>query len=82
MNGYDMKLASLVRKLVNFPLTILGGAGSYSDILDIVKEFKIIGAAAGSLFVFKGVYKAVLINYIDNKDRERIRDLAYSSEDR
>ena len=44
-------------------VTVLGGAGSLDDISDLVGRFGIIGAAAGSLFVFKGKYRAVLINY-------------------
>jgi cyclase len=46
-------------------MTVLGGAGSLGDLAQLIKEFGVIGAAAGSLFVFKGVYKAVLINYPD-----------------
>jgi cyclase len=63
MKGYDLELARKVRAAVSVPMTILGGAGSLKDLEELVKEFGIIGAAAGSLFVFKGVYKAVLINY-------------------
>lgn len=63
MKGYDMKVAEKVRELFDGPLTILGGAGKLQDIKDIVEKFKVIGASAGSLFVFKGKYKAVLINY-------------------
>tara|TARA_Y100001968_G_C19437274_1_gene760438 strand:+ start:887 stop:1672 length:786 start_codon:yes stop_codon:yes gene_type:complete len=80
MKGYDKKLASIVRESVSCPVTILGGAGSIDDILDLVKTFKIIGAAAGSLFVFKGKYRAVLINYLDDKTKEKIRLLANSRE--
>jgi len=63
MKGYDLELARLVRNNVTVPMTVLGGAGNIRDIETLIKEFGIIGAAAGSLFVFKGVYKAVLINY-------------------
>lgn len=63
MKGYDLELAERVRAAVTVPMTILGGAGSLKDIGALVGKFGIIGAAAGSLFVFKGVYKAVLINY-------------------
>ena len=44
-------------------LTLLGGAGSYSDIEELVTKVGTVGSAAGSLFVFKGKYRAVLINY-------------------
>jgi len=63
MKGYDMKLAKQMRDAVSVPMTVLGGAGSLHDIRQLIEAFGIIGAAAGSLFVFKGVYKAVLINY-------------------
>ncbi len=63
MKGYDLVLAQKIREVVTCPLTILGGAGSLEDIGKLIEKFAIIGASAGSLFVFKGVYKAVLINY-------------------
>lgn len=63
MKGYDVKLIGAVRDAINVPMTVLGGAGNLSDIKQIVDKFGVIGVAAGSLFVFKGVYKAVLINY-------------------
>jgi len=63
MEGYDMKVSKKVREIFDGPLTLLGGAGKIDHIKEVINEFKIIGAAAGSLFVFKGKYKAVLINY-------------------
>ncbi len=62
-NGYDIDLISKVKKHIRIPLTVLGGAGSLDDIGQIINKFGIIGCAAGSLFVFKGRYNAVLINY-------------------
>ena len=52
-----------VRNAISVPMTVLGGAGSLADIEALIRTNGIVGAAAGSLFVFKGVYKAVLINY-------------------
>lgn len=72
MKGYDLKLARKVRAAVHVPLTLLGGAGSLADIRAVVDEFGIIGAAAGSLFVFKGTYRAVLINYPSRAEREAL----------
>lgn len=63
MQGYDIATVSKVREEFEGPITVLGGAGSLKDIKNLTDKFKIIGAAAGSLFVFKGKYKAVLINY-------------------
>lgn len=70
MKGYDLKLASKVRELVDVPITILGGAGSKEDVKCLIHQFGTIGAAAGSLFVFKGPYKAVLINYFSEEEKQ------------
>ncbi len=70
MKGYDLELAKRVRQAAHIPITILGGAGSLKDIGDLVHNCGIIGAAAGSLFVFKGVYRAVLINYPKQSEKD------------
>jgi imidazole glycerol-phosphate synthase subunit HisF len=72
MKGYNISMVENVFESINVPLTILGGAGKLDDIGDIIKRFGIIGAAAGSLFVFKGVYKAVLINYPTLAERDTL----------
>jgi cyclase len=72
MNGYDLKLVEQVRYSTSLPLTVLGGAGSMTDIGNLIQNYGIIGAAAGSLFVFKGVYKAVLINYPSTIEKDNI----------
>jgi cyclase len=70
--GYDLDLVQSIRDAVSCPITALGGAGSLEHIGELVKRFGTIGASAGSLFVFKGVYKAVLINYPKRADRDRL----------
>lgn len=72
MKGYDMDLVHKVRDAISLPLTVLGGAGSLKDIADLIHSFGIVGAAAGSLFVFKGKYRAVLISYPRRADKEDI----------
>lgn len=68
MKGYDLKLFESIRAQISVPLTIMGGAGSPDHIKEAVNKFGIIGAAAGSLFVFKGKYRAVLIQYLNKAD--------------
>lgn len=70
MKGYDLDLFEQIRQAINLPLTILGGAGSLRDIEELINRYGIVGAAAGSLFVFKGKYRAVLINYPNHKEKE------------
>lgn len=63
MKGYDLALARRVREAVHVPVTFLGGAGSLDDIAALIRNCGVVGASAGSLFVFKGIHRAVLINY-------------------
>jgi len=70
MNGYDVDLVNEIRKAINLPITALGGAGSLKDIATLIHSVGIIGAAAGSLFVFKGIYRAVLINYPSRAEKD------------
>ena len=72
MNGFDLKLINQVKNSISIPLTVLGGAGSLEDIGKVISENGIIGVAAGSLFVFKGKYKAVLINYPSHNEKENL----------
>jgi cyclase len=72
MKGYDLTLASQIRAATRLPMTMLGGAGSLADIGELFKTCGVVGAAAGSLFVFKGVYKAVLINYPSHAQKEEL----------
>lgn len=72
MQGYDMALVDSIRDATDVPLTILGGAGTLDDVRQLVQRHKVIGAAAGSLFVFKGKFRAVLINYPDQATHEEL----------
>jgi imidazole glycerol-phosphate synthase subunit HisF len=63
MKGYDMELTDQIRSAVSLPLTFLGGAGSHDDLAALISRHGVIGAAAGSMFVFKGALRAVLISY-------------------
>lgn len=72
MKGYDLALAKKIRDAVNIPITFLGGAGSLDDIGALIRTCGVVGASAGSLFVFKGVYKAVLINYPNVVQRDEL----------
>jgi cyclase len=78
MDGYDLALAKQLRSVVNVPISILGGAGSLEDITDLIRHVGVVGASAGSLFVFKGQYRAVLINYPRPVDKEALIQEAIS----
>ena len=72
MKGYDMNLIDKIAESISIPLTVLGGGGSLSDIEKVIDKHGVIGVAAGSLFVFKGPYKAVLINYPTQEEKNKI----------
>jgi cyclase len=63
MQGYDLELAIQFKQALKVPVTFLGGAGSLEHLGELISKLGVVGAAAGSLFVFKGKYRAVLINY-------------------
>ena len=74
MQGYDFELVEEMKNNIRVPLTVLGGAGSLDDIKALFARFRQLGAAAGSLFVYKGKYRAVLINYPSPEQKRDIEN--------
>jgi imidazole glycerol-phosphate synthase subunit HisF len=72
MKGYDLALVQAIYDAVKLPVTALGGAGSLRDVGELIARFGTIGAAAGSIFVFKGAYRAVLISYPARAERDAL----------
>jgi cyclase len=63
MSGYDHAISISVAKNISIPVTVLGGAGSMEDINYLHVQHPFNGYAAGSLFVYQGKHRGVLINY-------------------
>ena len=76
MKGYDLDLIDSVRNAIRIPMTVLGGAGSFEDMRALIDRYGPIGAAAGSLFVFKGKYRAVLIQYPSLSEKDLLSDVS------
>lgn len=74
MDGYDLAIAKQIRAAVSLPISLLGGAGSLGDMQAAVEQLGTVGVAAGSLFVFKGNYRAVLINYLSWDQRAALQE--------
>lgn len=74
MNGYDIKLVRQVADAVSIPLVACGGAGRIEHFGEAVHQGGASAVAAGSLFVFSGPHKAVLINFPSQKDLHRVID--------
>lgn len=69
--GYDLELIRDVAAAVRVPIIACGGAATLEDMRDAVTAGA-SAAAAGSLFVFYGPHRAVLINYPDGQAIERL----------
>jgi cyclase len=63
MAGYDLDLVRAVSSAVDIPVIACGGAGSLDDLATVVRDGGASAAAAGSLFVFHGRHRAVLVTY-------------------
>lgn len=63
MSGYDIGLISSVSQRVNIPVVACGGAGTLIDMKMAYKDGMAHALAAGSMFVYHGPRRAVLINY-------------------
>jgi cyclase len=63
MAGYDHELVRSVVQAASVPVIALGGARDLDDIRQVIFQTGAAAAAAGSLFVFSGKRRAVLINY-------------------
>ena len=74
LRGADLTLAAGLRAAISIPITLLGGAGSLLDMAAAIRMCGVIGVAAGSLFVFKGALRAVLINYPARAQKDDLVD--------
>lgn len=72
MTGLDIPILEKVYSQLTVPMTVMGGIGSYQDIKSAIQKFRYIGIGVGSFFVFKGRYRAVLINYPSIKERDEL----------
>ena len=70
-SGYDLKLIREVSSSVSVPVVACGGASGLDDFAAAVQEGGASAVAAGSLFVFVGPHRAVLINYPARADLAR-----------
>jgi imidazole glycerol-phosphate synthase subunit HisF len=67
--GYDLELLKMVTAAVRIPVIACGGAGRLSDFKAAV-DGGASAVAAGSMFVFHGPHRAVLITYPERHELE------------
>ena len=70
--GYDLELTKKISAALTIPVIALGGAGKYSHFREGVDIGKASAVAAGSIFVFHGPRKAVLISYPSKQELKEI----------
>lgn len=69
LKGFDFDIVREFQKFIKIPFTIIGGASSHLNIKELFENFGNVGAGVGSLFVFKGKFRAVLVNYPIGKEK-------------
>jgi cyclase len=74
--GFDLETIARISNNLSIPVVGLGGASDLSDMKSLYKKVPVNGMAAGSMFVYQGKQKGVLINYPERKD---ILDLFHAS---
>jgi imidazole glycerol-phosphate synthase subunit HisF len=72
MKGFDEDLIKRVTSVVGMPVIACGGAGNLNDISTAINTCGASAVAAGSMFVFHGKLRAVLISYPEQSDLKRI----------
>ena len=68
MQGYDLELVKSVTDAVDIPVIACGGAGGINDLKEVIQNAGAHAAAGGSMFVYYGRLKAVLITAPSEKE--------------
>ncbi len=72
MQGYDKDLIQTVSDAVTIPVVALGGAANLKNMKEVYSQTHVCGLAAGSMFVFHGKNRAVLINYPEKNEIKKV----------
>ena len=72
MQGYDLNFVKNISQFISRPFINVGGCSNLDDIKKLFEVSPYVAAGCSSLFVYKGIYKAVLINYPSDKQKEEL----------
>jgi imidazole glycerol-phosphate synthase subunit HisF len=72
MNGYDLELLSDISSRIPIPVIASGGAGKINDFKLAIDNGGASAVSAGSMFVYHGKNKGILINYPEQEELERL----------
>jgi cyclase len=70
--GFDFPVLEAINKIVSVPVIACGGASSLADLKTVVSKTNVSGVAAGSLFVYQGPHRAVLISYPSQEELKQL----------
>lgn len=74
MNGYDIDLLEAIKANTTVPIIAVGGAGNLTHIKEAFALSNVDAVACGSLFVFQGPLRGVLISYPSNQKIQSLLD--------
>jgi cyclase len=72
MKGYDIGLIKSISENVTVPVVALGGASTIQDFSEAIRKGQASAVSAGSMFVYHGPRKAVLIKYPTKEELKKI----------
>ncbi|MDP6543345.1 MAG: AglZ/HisF2 family acetamidino modification protein [Phycisphaerae bacterium] len=72
--GYDLALIERVARAVTIPVIACGGAGKIEDFSLATRQAGASAVAAGSMVVYQGPHRAVLVNFPSKQDLKKVLD--------
>jgi len=72
MDGYDVPLIRKISESVKIPIVALGGAGKFEDFKQAVNQGFASAVAAGSMFIYQGARKGILVNYPEKLELNKL----------
>lgn len=72
MLGYNLSMFDNISKSVDVPVVCCGGGGKLADIKNAFEKTNITAVGNGSMFVYNGKHRAVLISYPKAESLENI----------
>jgi imidazole glycerol-phosphate synthase subunit HisF len=72
MQGYDLNFVKSISQFISRPFINVGGCSNLNDIRKLFEASPYVAAGCSSLFVYKGIYKAVLISYPSDTQKEEL----------
>jgi cyclase len=70
--GYNLELVRRFTERLSVPVIACGGAWTTEHLRQAVKDSGASAVAAGSMFVFQGPHRAVLVSYPQYTELERL----------